>query len=966
MLSSSQCRRVSGLTGHEGVFSHMTRLQLSSSSAAAALAIVLASPALAGEVSGVISDGTQTVTLRATQVTIEELGRRATSQRDGSYSFSNVPAGTYTITANYIGADPVSQTVTVPDEGTVELNFQLGGSATSILVVGQSANQASSLSRKRSADGVSDVLTRDAIGQFPDQNVAESLRRVPGINVLNDQGEGRFVAVRGLDPNLNATSLNGVRLPSPEGDTRAVALDVVSSEIIESIEVKKSLTPDMDADTIGASIEIETTSAFDRKKDLYVVKVGSSYNDYSDQLTPDLSADFSTRLSDNFGITGGISYYNREFETDNIEADDWEQDGDLIYAEEVQYRDYDVERERISASLGFDAKLGETTEVYLKGVWSQFDDQEFRRRLTFVLGDANVSGSGAMAMFDDALDPNLDPEDDPAVIEVERDVKDRFERQRIRTLVFGGESELGDLTAEYSVSWAKSTERENDSVDPTLFIGEFEDNGLGVGFDYSDERRPLYSVSGSTADFFDPTFYELDEVELTRLSDSQDEEFAAKIDLGYEFYSDAGTFTVQGGLKGRWRDKQFDGEVEFYERDDYTLSDVLGRGQTYRIADLDPLPGLTEASDFFFDNFGSFELNAIDTALDSANSDYVAEENIFAGYLLGRWESDNLLVIGGVRYEATDNELSGNKTTLTETDTDEFVTVEPVSFSRDYDHWLPSLNVRWEAADDLIIRGAAYRSLVRPNLEQLAPRFEIDEDNEAVIGNPDLVPYEAWNFDATAEYYMSSNGALTAGLFYKKIDNYIAEVVLDTPGTFQGVEFEEAETFINGESAEVFGFELGFYQQLDFLPGALSGFLVQANYTYTDASGRIVDGDIGNITDIPTFRDIPLPTTSKHTFNGVLGYEKGPLTLRLAGTYRDDYLDEINGDGPAFDRYVDSHFQIDISAKYKVTDGIQLYYEWVNVNDAEYFAYNTLGSQQNNLQFEEYSWTMKFGARVTF
>src|SRR5690606_11901920 len=135
-------------------------------------------------------------------------------------------------------------------------------------VVGQSASLASSLSRKRAADGVEDVLTRDAVGQFPDQNVAESLRRVPGINILNDQGEGRFVSVRGLDPELNAASINGTRLPAPESDVRSVALDVVAAELIESIEIKKSLTPDMDADTIGASIEINTVSAFDRKKDL--------------------------------------------------------------------------------------------------------------------------------------------------------------------------------------------------------------------------------------------------------------------------------------------------------------------------------------------------------------------------------------------------------------------------------------------------------------------------------------------------------------------------------------------------------------------------------------------------------------------------------------------------------------------------------------------------------------------------
>ncbi|MEE4207166.1 MAG: TonB-dependent receptor plug domain-containing protein, partial [Erythrobacter sp.] len=239
----------------------MTRFNLLTGSAAIALGAIAATPALAGEVRGTVVDSTETIALRAAQIEIEELERQVNSERGGTFEFADVPAGTYTITARYVGADPVSKRVTVPDTGEVIVDFALGQSGTQILVVGQAASQASALSRKRAADGISDVLTRDAIGQFPDQNVAESLRRLPGINVLNDQGEGRFVAVRGLDPNLNATSVNGVRIPSPEGDIRGVALDVISSEIIESIEVKKSLTPDMDADTIGASIEINTTSA---------------------------------------------------------------------------------------------------------------------------------------------------------------------------------------------------------------------------------------------------------------------------------------------------------------------------------------------------------------------------------------------------------------------------------------------------------------------------------------------------------------------------------------------------------------------------------------------------------------------------------------------------------------------------------------------------------------------------------
>ncbi|MCR2834738.1 TonB-dependent receptor [Parerythrobacter lacustris] len=945
--------------------------------AVSAIAMGLSAPAFAGEIAGSVIDASGTVALQSAEVRLVELGRVASAARDGSFYFADVPAGEYTLEVSYVGAETVQRKVSVGETGVVSVAIELGGDrAGQILVIGQSANLSSALNRKRAADGVSDVLTRDAIGQFPDQNVAESLRRLPGINVLNDQGEGRFVSVRGLDPELNSTSLNGVRLPSPESDVRSVALDVISSDIIESIEVKKSLTPDMDGDTIGASVEIETTSAFDRQKSLFSVKVEGSYNDYVDNVTPKGSVDFATRLTDNFGVSGGVSYYKREFETDNIEADGWDDFGAGPVPLEIQYRDYDVERERISATLGFDARVGESTELYLKGVWSQFDDQEFRRRTNFDLGNFEDNGpssqSGNTATFDDTDER----------IQVERDIKDRFERQRIYSIVGGGESRWNNWFAEYSVSYAKATERENGSIDPADFRNRFDDDGLIIQFDYSDPRVPLYQqVGGVNGDFNDPSAYELNDIEFTALSDAQDEEWSAKFDIGRESYLESGTFTVQAGFKGRWRQKSYNKTVEFYEYDgpgDFTLADVLGRGQTYRLTDISPVAGFTETRDFFLANFANFELQEIDSQFDSAVEDYSVDEDILAGYLLGRYETDRLRVIGGVRVENTRNDILGNNVTLFEEDstlpngttaTDDTVIVTPVAFEKDYTDWLPSLNVRWEAADDLIVRLAGYRSLVRPKLSRLAPRFAVevndDDEIEGEFGNPALVPYRAWNLDASFEYYLSNNGAITAAVFYKDVKNFIVDVEVDTPGTFNGIAFDEAVIPINGESGDIFGVELGFSQSFDFLPGLLSGFLVQANYTFTDANGTVPDGSFTDLANVTSFRDIPLPASSKHTFNGVLGYEKGPISLRLSGTYRDSYLDELTDD-PATDRYVDDHFQLDFSAKLKVSDNIRVFYEWVNINNAKYFAYNNLSGSQNLYQYEEYSWTMKGGVRITF
>ena len=131
----------------------MTRIRFFASSAAIALATSMAAPAFAGEVRGIVADTTDTEALQAAEVVIEELGRRTATQRDGSYYFADVPAGSYTVTANYIGAEPVSFTIAVPEEGTVVQNFALGSAGSNILVIGQAANQASALSRKRATNG---------------------------------------------------------------------------------------------------------------------------------------------------------------------------------------------------------------------------------------------------------------------------------------------------------------------------------------------------------------------------------------------------------------------------------------------------------------------------------------------------------------------------------------------------------------------------------------------------------------------------------------------------------------------------------------------------------------------------------------------------------------------------------------------------------------------------------------------
>ena len=903
----------------------------------------------AGTIAGTVSDATGTRTLQSAQLRLVELGRIAESSRDGSFRFTDVPAGTYTIEARYIGADAVSQKVDVPAEGLINASIIMGTDDRQILVIGQAANQASALSRQRAADGVESVLTRDAIGQFPDQNVAESLRRLPGVNILNDQGEGRFVSVRGLDPELNSASVNGVRLPAPESDVRSVALDVIPSELIESIEVKKSLTPDMDADTIGASIEINTTSAFDRKKDLFSVKAEGSYNDLTEKLSPKGSFDFATRLGDNVGVAGGLSYYKRTFATNNVESEGWDTEDDILYADTLEYRDYDVERERIGASLSFDFRVGDSTTLYARGLYSQFDDQEYRRRLIFEMEEAPSAGNGTSASFSS--------EDEDQEVTVQRDLKDRFERQRIQSLSLGGKTDAGPWKFEYSGSYAKSSERENGSIDPVVFERVFENgDDFGVTFDYSKAKYTGYAITSGEAAFLDPSEYEIDKVERTTLSDARDREWAFKADVSRGFAMEGGEFTVQAGAKARWRKKSYNADLDIFEwdgDDDLTLAEsgLIGP-QDYDLATIDPVPGKKAFRRFFNDNIGSFEIDEGDTFEESNVADYSVKEDILAGYLLGRWDGASLRVIGGVRVERTKNDIFGNEVNLD----DETVTL--LNFKRDYTDWLPSLTVRYEPTRNVVLRLGGYKSLVRPKLSKLAPNIVI-EDDEGEFGNPNLKPYEAWNLDLSAEYYFGSNAALSGGFFYKDIKNYVVDLVTDDV-LYNGALLDEVTQPINGRKAKIKGFELSYSQAFQTLPAPFDGLLVQFNYTYTDAKGTVFeDGDISDP------RRIGLPSSSKHTFNAVLGYEKGPVSLRVAGTFRDKYLDELS-DTAEEDRYVAKHFQLDLSAKYKVTDNIRVFAEWINVTDEPYFAYQNFAGGRRLLQYEDYSWTAKFGVSANF
>lgn len=926
------------------------------------LATSLTPAAFAGTLTGSVSDSSGTRVLAGAEVEIVELGRTAQTSADGSFRFTNVPAGRYQLITSYVSGAESRNQINVPAEGTVELQVALGTQIEEILVVGQRAMLAGALSRQRSSDRVSSILTRDAIGQFPDQNVAEAARRVSGVNVLNDQGEGRFIAIRGLDPSLNSASINGARIPSPESDTRSVALDVIPSELVESIEISKTLTPDMDADTIGASVNIRTTRAFDLREPFVAVSAEGSRNDLNGEVSPKGSVDFSYPVNDRLGIAGGLSYSSRETSTDNIESEGWDiTDEGVLYADAIEFRDYDVLRERTGGSLSLDYRLSDTTNLYARGLFSQFDDTEQRRRLVFEMDEEPTSGDATTATF-------LSGDGE---ISVRRGLKDRFEGQQIQSYELGGETFMGIWTFDYGASFSHAEEHEYKTQDPTRFRHDFDNPGeLGVTFDYSRLTRPSYEIVAGASDFLNPATYEFNKVEVVD-GLAEDDELTFTFNMTADLVSSLGDVQVSSGIKLRQREKSFDLQLDVYDdfAGDYTLADVPGV-QSYGLDTIRPVPSLGAVRSFFEANRDDFEHNQLDSDFESIAEDYQVDEDIYASYVMGRLDTGSTVAIAGVRLEQTRDNVRSNLVELVEEDgthngvvlSEDTLFVTPASYRKTYSDWLPSINLRHEMSDDLVLRGGIFKSVVRPGISDIIPRFVVEEsddgEREGEFGNPDLKPYRAWNYDLSAEWYFAPNAVVQLGGFYKTVDNFIVTAnfeVGDAPymGTFNGVDFNEASIPLNGDQATISGVEFNYQQALTSLPQPLNGLLVGFNYTYTDA-----EGDVNG-------RSIPLPASSKNTYNAMLGYELGAISLRLTASHRSSYLDEIAGSAEE-DRYVKSHTQLDFSANYRVMEGARIYLELVNLNDEPYVAYQRGPGGDRLLQYETYSWTGKLGVKFNF
>ncbi len=912
---------------------------------------VLAQAAGADVLTGTVTDATGEAGLQGALVTIEELGRTTSADRFGTYRFANIPAGDYTLSISYVGADTVTDSVTV--SGDTDFSIRLGGDVRyldNILVVGSSAAQAGAINQQRASDALISVIDSDGLGNFPDTTVADSLARLAGLSIEIDQGEGRYVSIRGINTDLISATINGVRTPSPE-DRRGVLLDGVPSDLLDGIEVQKSLTPDVDADTIGGVINLKTISAFDRDGQFVRAKVEGSYNEIAEELSPKATLTYSNVFGDKLGIAASVNFQSLAIEAHNNEVGEWEFDDDLgaYYPnDDYEMRWYDLTRERLGLVFNVDYRATENTELYLRTLFNQYKDDEVRNKFEFRdLAEEGVSVDGNNYNFNFA--------------EVDAEVRQREEERKIQTYALGGQTIAGAWTVDYEVSYAYAEEDDSNNHDVTFRSDDMDGDAIIV-WDNSTPEKPR--LTGAGVDFvYDPSTYEMDAFEQ-EFTVNEDTEWAYKLDLENESSIGSTPVTWKMGVKVRDREKVRDQNLLIWERDDVLMSDYItdnSRISGWRMNNPMfqwPSAGLTNA---LRGTFTDDELDEDGTNFDSLSEDYTIEEMILAGYGMGTFQFDNLTVVAGVRVEATDVTATGN--IFFEEDDPENVEIR--KYEDDYTHVLPSVNLKYNFSENLIGRAAYYASIVRPAFGEMRPTIALNDDrDEAELGNPALDPYEADNFDLSIEYYPTKLSVLSAGVFYKEISNPIFGAnydIDDVPGSVDlsllPDTVEEVFTYVNGENATVKGIELNYVQQLDFIGDFWEGFLVSANVTIAESEASVPDEEDPLLT-----RDVPMLKQNDLIWNASIGYDRGPWDLRISANFRDDYLDELFGAN--IDRYTSDHLSVEASAKYDVNDNLQVFVEGKNLTDEPEYYY--FGSENRLSQYDEYGARYVIGARLTY
>jgi TonB-dependent receptor len=885
----------------------------------------------------IVNTGNQT--LPGASIYVEKLQTGVTSDVNGFYTFSNLEPGTYTFRISYVGYAPVEVEVRIPEGKTLERDVVLneGVQLQEVIVSGAFSEQRRAINAQKSNQAITNIVSADQVGRFPDSNIGDALKRISGINVQYDQGEARFGQVRGTSADLSSVTINGNRVPSAEGDTRNVQLDLIPADMIQTIEVNKVVTSDMDGDAIGGSINLVTKNS--PYKRTVSATAGSGWNWVSDRAQLNLGLVYGERFLDNkLGMIIAASYQYAPSGSDNVEFF-WEKnDQGKVYTSDYQIRQYYVTRERQSYSAAFDWNVNENHRFTFKSIFNNRNDWENRYRLN--LKDLDEEGNATVRVQTKGGTPD--------------NKNARLERQRAMDFTLGGEHLFGSLDMDWNVSYAKAGEKR-----PNERYIDFQLKKQQFNADLSNKRKPFYSPKEGYTMTLDEKF------SLKELTEEQEDiqEKDLKLSLNFELPLASGKYGSKIRFGGKLIQKSKEKEKDFYAYEpldeDQFLNGSFSNIQTHN------RDGFMAGSNYKAGNFignrylGGLDLNNSklfdkEQIAEEIAASYDAEETMSAGYIrfdqkIGR----KLDLTAGLRVENTRLRYTGRIY-----DADEDKTTTSPQVKENYTNLLPSLLLKYNVNDEFNVRASFTHTIARPKYSALVPSVNINRgDNEITVGNPGLKPTKSYNIDLNGEYYFESIGLMSAGVFYKKINDFMVDQSLRNY-TYEGNIYTTFTQPRNAGNADLLGFEAAFQRDLGFIVPALKCLGIYGNYTYTYT--RINDF---NFEGREQEKGLSLPGSPEHTANASLYFERKGLNVRLSYNYASSFIDEMGAE-QFYDRYYDAVDYLDLNVSYTLAKHYTIYAEANNLLNQPLRYYQ--GTKEQTVQAEYYGAKVNLGFKVNF
>jgi TonB-dependent receptor len=931
-----------------------------------------------GGIAGTVKDSSGAV-LPGARVQVEQ-GPSAVSDAQGQFLIGNVPAGSHKLSVSYVGFAAFDASVAVSAGQVARLDpvLTVGSQILSVTVTGdRERGEVEAINIERTADNIVQVLPAQVITSLPNTNIADAVGRLPSVSLERDEGEGKYVQIRGTEPRLSNVTVDGVNLPSPEGNVRNIKLDIIPSSLVDRIEVNKTLSANQDADAIGGSVNLVTKTPGE-KPTLDVEGQGGFTNIIGGRWLDAFNATYGQRFGDRkqWGFLLGTSYDWNGRGINDLEpgpATITDPSGTTYpYFATADLRTYRYHRTRYGFAPELDYVLKPGSSLYFRGLFSDFHDYGETYVYSPSVGNTLQSVNGSQYTF-------YTPSNCPSGLtcnEGSMNYREYIRRpdQQIFSGLTGGRHDLTStlITYEFAVSRAHNIGGQ-DFPTAKFNGGPISQPSINFGLNTSNPYEPQFPVQDGT-NIYDATKYSLSSYTVPNYRSTQlNFQGAASLGRRYSVHDHYGT--LEFGIKVRNAHKtQFENDYIFDQPTvNIQLSQVLDTftnptyyDKAYVFGPMSDYNKIIQQANANLPNLG-YDLSASRVQSDPANFD--ANERVTAGYVMNTIGFDKLTIQAGLRFEATSDSYTANQVNL---NNGTWVNTVPVTGSGGYINAMPSIQLQYRIQQNTNLRGTFGMGISRPNFSDIVPSQQVDPNftpPTVVVGNPALKPTQANNYDLLGEHYFRPYGILQAGFFYKTLTNPIYPTTsVITSGTYTGFHQQES---INGPNGHITGIEAAWEQRLAFLPGLLSGFGVSANYSYSTSQVSFPTGFNGGRTDHPT-----LPRQAPNNWNLGFTYDKSRFAMRFAVSHNDasiySYFWVNNGTpnnpvtglkGPNGDQYLYAHTQYDIQGSYRLYKGLSVVAYGLNLSNEVFGFYQ--GSAAYPIQREFYHPTFSVGMKWT-